>query len=58
VIAFLVLLVGLFTGISGLLIMIVAAAIGLVPNLTGIRRSHAMGCLLLPTILFFAGLAT
>jgi putative membrane protein len=58
VIAFLILLVGLFTGISGLLVMAVAAAIGLVPNLTGIRRSHAMGCLLLPTILFFAGLAT
>lgn len=54
--AILVVLVAVFSGPLGLMILTVATAIGLVPNLTGIRRSHAMGCLLLPTILFFAGL--
>lgn len=56
VIALLVMLVFSFTGPLGLFITTVATAIGLVPNLTGVRRSHAMGCLLLPAILFFAGL--
>jgi len=57
VILLLVLLVAIFSGPLGLLILTVATAIGLIPNLTGIRRSHSMGCLLLPAILFFAGLS-
>lgn len=57
VILLLVLLVAIFSGPLGLIILAVATAIGLIPNLTCIRRSHSMGCLLLPTILFFAGIA-
>jgi len=56
IVALLVLSVFFLTGPLGLLILTVSTAIGLIPNLTGIRRSHAMGCLLLPTILFFAGI--
>ncbi len=52
----LVALVALFSGPLGLAILAVATAIGMIPNLTGVRRGSAMGCLLLPTILFFAGL--
>lgn len=53
---FLLIMVFIFSGFYGLLVAAVALTIGLVPNLVGIRRSHAMGCLILPTILFFAGL--
>lgn len=56
IVALLFLAVAFLTGPLGLVILIVATAVGLIPNLTGIRRSHAMGCLLLPTILFFAGI--
>ena len=52
----LVILVAFFSGPLGLVVLAVSTAIGLIPNLTGIRRSHSMGCLLLPTILFFAGI--
>ena len=48
-----VLLVFLFTGILGLLILIVATFIGLLPVEWGVRRSHCMGVLLIPIILYF-----
>jgi putative membrane protein len=51
-----VVLIGLFSGPVGLAIAGCATAIGLIAILGQIRRSHAMGCLLLPTILFFAEL--
>jgi len=44
----------LFTGWRGLFIMGVGAAIGLIPISMGVRRSHAMGVLLLPIILVLA----
>lgn len=46
-------LVFLFTGILGLFILFVAMFIGLLPVLWGVRRSHCMGILLLPIILYF-----
>ncbi len=49
-------LVLLFSGLEGILVLVVASTIGMVPNLCNIRKSHAMGCLLIPTILFFAAL--
>lgn len=52
-IAMIVLLVILFTGLMGLLILIVATFIGLLPVHWGVRRSHCMGILLLPIILYF-----
>jgi len=46
-------LVFLFTGLMGLLILGVATAIGLLPVEWGVRRSHCMGILLLPILLYF-----
>lgn len=41
------------SGFIGLIILIVSSAIGLIPAITKTSRTHAMGCLLLPVILFF-----
>lgn len=48
-------LVFYFTSFYGILVAIVATALGIYANLSGVNRSHLMGCLLLPSILFFAG---
>jgi len=53
---FLFILTIIFSGLIGILILIVAIAIGLIPNYLNVRRSYAMGCLIMPTILFFAGI--
>lgn len=53
VILFIIFIVIFFSGIVGLLILITSTAIGIIPNLIGVKRSNAMGCLLLPVILFF-----
>jgi len=42
-----------FSSWIGLLILIAATAIGIIPNLVNVKRSHSMGCLMLPVILFF-----
>ncbi|MEF8878805.1 MAG: tripartite tricarboxylate transporter permease [Candidatus Thermoplasmatota archaeon] len=52
-ILFVTTLVFLFTGIVGLLVLLVATIIGLIPVLWGVRRSHCMGILLFPIILYF-----
>ncbi|MEW6069464.1 MAG: tripartite tricarboxylate transporter permease [Candidatus Thermoplasmatota archaeon] len=44
-------IVFIFTGFVGLLILFVATAIGLIPLFVGIRRSHCMGLILLPVII-------
>jgi putative membrane protein len=46
-------LVLFFSGFVGVLILAVSTAIGIVPALIGVKRSNAMGCLLLPVILWF-----
>ncbi|OYT29070.1 hypothetical protein B6U98_03400 [Thermoplasmatales archaeon ex4572_165] len=48
-----VILVFLFTGPLGLLILFVATSIGMIPVQWGVRRSHCMGILLIPIILYF-----
>jgi len=53
VIVLIVTLVTVITGWLGLLVLIVSTAIGLVPNVTNLGKSHLMGCLILPVILFF-----
>ena len=40
-------------GWKGIVILITATAIGLIAPLKGIGRNHAMGCLILPVILYF-----
>jgi putative membrane protein len=52
-IVFVSVLVFLFTGLMGLLVLLVATFIGLLPVEFGIRRSHCMGVLLIPIILYF-----
>jgi putative membrane protein len=56
VLVFLLALTVIFSGIAGLGILIVSTAVGLIPNYVNIRRTYGMGCLLLPTILFFSGI--
>jgi putative membrane protein len=49
----LIVLAGLFAGWLGLLVTSVATAIGLIAPKVGVKRIHAMGCLVFPTILYF-----
>ena len=53
IITFITLIAFYFSGFIGLLILVTSTAIGIIPGLLGVKRSHAMGCLLLPVILFF-----
>ena len=53
VITFVMLLVAYFSGWLGLLVLLVSTAIGMIPAIKGVGRNHAMGCLLLPVILYF-----
>jgi putative membrane protein len=50
IIVFIIIMVFAFTGPLGLLALVVSTSIGMVAPLVGIRRSHAMGVLLLPVI--------
>lgn len=56
VIVFLVFLVLVFSGLVGLLILVIGTFLGLLSNLLKIKRSNMMGFFLLPTILYFSGL--
>ena len=42
-----------FSGFIGLLVLLISTALGIIPQITGACRSNAMGCLLLPVILFY-----
>lgn len=52
-ISMVVILVFLFTGLMGLLVLLIATFIGLLPVEFGVRRSHCMGILLIPIIFYF-----
>ncbi|MBI1972020.1 MAG: tripartite tricarboxylate transporter permease [Candidatus Aenigmarchaeota archaeon] len=58
VIIFISLMVFLFSGAAGLLVLLTATSIGILCERLGVKRNHCMGCLLLPTILFFSGNVT
>ncbi len=51
IISFIGIMVLYFSGFIGLLILISATAIGLIPNIVDISRSNSMACLLVPIIL-------
>ena len=53
IIVFITLLALVFDGVIGLLILVTATAIGLMAASWGIAKSHLLGCLLVPVILFF-----
>lgn len=47
---FIIIMVFIFTGLLGIIILCVGTSIGLIAPFFGVRRSHAMGVLLLPII--------
>src|SRR3989338_9609628 len=51
IIIFIAIMVLYFSGIVGFLILIIATAIGLIPNIVDVSRSNSMACLLIPIIL-------
>lgn len=57
VVAFLLGVIFLFSGPLGLAIAAVGTAIGGLPHIFGVKKSLCMGCLIVPTILFFFGYA-
>jgi len=56
VISFVLIMIFLLTGFYGLLIAFTSTSIGLFCAFLEVRRSHCMGVLLIPSILFFSGL--
>jgi putative membrane protein len=44
-----------FSGVAGLLVFGTATAIGMLPALAHVKRTHCMGVIMLPCILYFAG---
>lgn len=53
VVAIVTILVFVFSGFLGLYILLVSTSIGLIPSLAGVGKNNAMGCLLLPVVLYF-----
>ncbi len=43
----------IFTGMYGLILLTASTSLGIYTQLIGVRRSMLMGCLILPTIMFF-----
>lgn len=56
-IIFILLLVLVFSGTIGIVILLVGASIGLLPIFLGARRSSCMGILLIPLLLHFLGIS-
>jgi|YelNatPaOPRAMG01_1025707.scaffolds.fasta_scaffold03694_15 putative membrane protein len=56
VIVFMCIMIFVLTGFYGLLIAFTSASIGILCANFGVRRSNCMGCLLIPSLLFFSGL--
>jgi len=56
VIASIIALTIYYTGLVGLPVLATATAIGLLPAVTRVKRTHGMGVIMLPCILYFAGL--
>ncbi len=42
-----------FSGLIGVLVLVIGTAIGIIPPLAQCQRSHAMGCILLPVIVMY-----
>lgn len=53
IILLIVILSFVLCGFTGFLVLLVSTFIGLLPALKGIGRTHLMGCLILPVILYF-----
>ena len=55
VLIFLVVLTLFYSGLAGLPVFATATAIGLLPAVTHVKRTHCMGVIMVPCILYFAG---
>jgi putative membrane protein len=53
IIALIALMVALTSGCVGILILAVSTAIGIIPALAKVSRTHAMGCIMLPVITYY-----
>jgi len=53
VMSFVVIMVIIFNGPLGILILVTACCLGILPPTVGVRRSHLMGVLLVPVILYY-----
>src|SRR3989338_6458911 len=53
IILFLLILVIIMTGYVGVIVLVTATFIGIMPKLLEIENTHLMGCLILPVILYF-----
>ena len=53
VIGFIVVLAIILTKWIGIMVLFTSTALGFIPAITKVTRTHAMGCLLLPVVLFF-----
>ena len=51
ILLFIMVVVTIFSGWLGILVFIVSTATGLIAILLGVRRTHLMGCLLIPSII-------
>jgi len=56
IMTFLLAITAIFTGLVGVVVLFTAASIGLLAPLLGVKRSNLMGALMLPLIIFYAGL--
>lgn len=56
IIVMLIGMVAVMTGPIGILYMVTSTAIGLLPPLLGVKRTHCMGVLMLPIMLFYFGM--
>jgi len=53
IIGFITVLSFILSGWIGLIVLVISTAVGVIPQLSGCCRSNAMGCLLLPVIVFY-----
>jgi len=53
---FLVIIVLIFSGFLGLLILVASTLVGIYCNSLPVKKTHMMGCLLIPTIIYYTGI--
>jgi putative membrane protein len=53
---FLTIIVFIFSGFYGLLILVASTLVGVYCNTLPVKKTHMMGCLLIPTIIYYAGI--
>jgi putative membrane protein len=54
ILIFLVIITLIFSGLLGLLVLIASTLVGIYCNGLSVKKTHMMGCLLIPTILYYA----